>query len=208
MNIYKPVEVTALDAAKVQLDTAIGLFLLNVHPAPIHTLVGAAQELLKGLSISYARARGSPAPFTHLDEKEMALRMMRTSKMNDIRNFLKHKVAEAQSTVSLNIDINSNWILDCIDSLAAMNEPPSAMIQLQIDWVLDVHFKQVTFPPGTAFETIVERVVSERGHPFGTAETTISWLKDKLSGPTPLAVPDWFRASVFGSAPLADQPQA
>ena len=189
-------KLTALEAAKAQLDTAIALCFLNAHPAPIHSLLGAAQELLKGLATAHARAVGAPMPSTHLDATEAALRVMGTARLNDLRNFLKHKVGHAKSTMSIDMTMNMMWTVDCIQSLASMNEPPSSLVELHIGWALDVHFKLTTFPEGTPDDQILEAQSSGHGFPYGTADETIAWLKTKLDGLDESAVPSWFRQAV------------
>lgn len=205
-NVYTPVQVTALEAAKVQLETAICLFFLNAHPGPIHSLVGAAQEILKGLVAANARARGEAPPGTHLDATELALRTMGTSRLNDVRNFLKHKIGSAESTTSISADMNMAWMLDCFNCLSALGEPDTAMVELHVDWAFEVHFRRTTFPPGMALEDMLKEVTSERGHPYGSVDETILWLQTKLTEPRFHSVPDWFRHAVSAWPAKADEP--
>jgi len=205
-NIYKPIEVNALDAAKAQLDAAIGLFFLNAHPGPVHSLIGAAQELLKGLVAAHARARGIPPPETHLDATELALRMMGTAKLNDVRNFLKHKIGNAESTISISADMNMAWILDCLYCLSALGEPTTALAELHLDWAFEVHFRRTIFPADMAHEEILKELTSGRGHPYGTVDETVLWLKKKLAEPRFQCVPDWFRHSVTAWPAKAAEP--
>ncbi|WP_349742946.1 hypothetical protein [Roseateles cavernae] len=205
-NVYTPVQVTALEAAKVQLDTAICLFLLNAHPGPIHSLIGAAQEVLKGLVAAHARAMGVQPPETHLDATELALRAMGTSRLNDVRNFLKHKIGCAESTVAISADMNMAWMLDCIHCLAALGEPATALVELHVDWAFEVHFRRTTFPADMAHEDILKELFSERGHPYGTVDETVLWLKAKLTEPRFQSVPDWFRHAVSAWPAKAVEP--
>lgn len=205
-NVYTPIQVNALEAAKAQLDTAIALFFLNAHPGPIHSLICAAQELLKGLVAAEARSRGVPPPETHLDAREFALRAMGTAKLNDVRNFLKHKIGNAESTVVISANMNMAWILDCIHCLSALGAPTSALVELHVDWAFEVHFRRTTFPADMAHEEILKELTSERGHPYGTVDETVLWLKEKLTEPRLQCLPDWFRHSVVAWPAKAAEP--
>jgi hypothetical protein len=104
--------VTKLDAARRQLRTAVRLFLQDGDTVSIHTLTGAAQEILRTLVARQAGAE--PASFIHDSDwiKPEYVKEYRDL-INAPRNFLKHANRDPDAVLEFYPDETMYWLLDC-----------------------------------------------------------------------------------------------
>ena len=127
---FEPLELTQLDAAREQLDTAIYLYFLQGSAAAVHTLVGAAQEVICGLAKRHFRKKAKELPEGILNRVVYGFRR---DERNKARNFLKHPM-HGNETLVLSKDENLNWIVDCITNWALMGLPFSAAMTAFIEY--------------------------------------------------------------------------
>jgi hypothetical protein len=95
--VSESVKISKLDAARRQLETAIILYFHEGDPISIHTLAGAAYEVLRGLN----KARGGPPMI-----KDWVADYIKPEFVNEIRtalnasqNFLKHADRDADAVL-------------------------------------------------------------------------------------------------------------
>lgn len=108
----KRINITKLDAAKRQLETAIRLYFHNEDPVSIHTLVSAAYNIVRDVY----RKRGGPPMFIKDDFIEVYVKAeyqneMR-KKLNEPENFFKHADRDHVEAIDFNPRASEFMIFD------------------------------------------------------------------------------------------------
>ena len=101
---------TKLDVARSQLDEAIRLYFEKRDPVSIHTLVGAAHQIMRDVASS--NGIEYKCIVENMQEKETITKKEWYRAVFQPRNFFKH--ANQDSNVILDFDPNENevWLLD------------------------------------------------------------------------------------------------
>lgn len=105
MNISK------LDAAKRQLETAVELFFNHKDPVSIHTLTRAVHEILEKL----CRAQGlqSVTEWGIIQIKKEKQEEIR-NKMNEAKNFFKHAGKDSGVILNFNTELSNFYLYDSV----------------------------------------------------------------------------------------------
>ncbi len=117
--------VTKIDAAKRQIECAIGLWFAGADPISIHTLTAAARRLLLDLSIHRKKSLGLFDTELYIvpgKEKEYkkAIRKAET--------FFKHANDDPDATLKFNPDATDYYLLDCCDSFSRLSDSTSDLM--------------------------------------------------------------------------------
>lgn len=116
-------QVTKLDAAKRQLETAIKLWFQDGDPVSIHTLAAAAYQVL--YDINKKRA-GDPMGVDRPNVKPEARKQLRKAFAN-AENFFKHADADPEATLTFTPEATRFYLLDAADRYRELaGEQPSA----------------------------------------------------------------------------------
>lgn len=106
-----PERITKIDAARRQLRTAIRLFFEDQDAVSIHTLAGAAHEVLRDLLIGT-----SPRSFIKdTDIIKPGHEKEYWAAVNKARNFFKHADNDPTEVLQFHAEFNPLWILDAVE---------------------------------------------------------------------------------------------
>ena len=195
MTFYTPVELDQLKAAREQLETAIYLFLLGASPASVHTLAGAAQEVLSGLCRRKARECGEPAPITVLRRDDITKDIVGPVGLNGVRNYLKHCLDKSTGPVTVSAHLNMLWLYDCLESWLALGNKHTAATWLFFGWVIEQYSVSL---PEDCDEELAQEIYEERGRmwPPHQEHGFLEFLREKTAGQWATAHPAWFIAAL------------
>lgn len=101
--------VTKLEAARLQLHTALDLYFNDGDDISIHTLVGASHEVLRNICESRGLSSIKGA-FVESQPKEDRKDLI--NKLNAPRSFLKHANNDPDGEIEFNPEINDIWLMD------------------------------------------------------------------------------------------------
>ena len=122
--------VSKIDVAKRQLSEAIRLFFERRDPISVHTLVGAAHQVLYDL----ARKRGITSHLKDSDRVREEYRGEWIRAMHAARNFFKHADEDPGETFDFNSDTNPFLILDALDLFQKLTNQVSAEGMVFVGW--------------------------------------------------------------------------
>lgn len=204
-HFYSPVDLSQMEGAYSQLETAVYLFLLGAPPAAVHTLAGAAQEVLRGL-VKNSTMRGQPAPPSALEAHRACISRVN---LNEVRTFLKHDVrgkSAVERTVTIDANENMLWIWDCLESWKQLGNSGSEVARLFLGWLLTGHSQGIV--SGDLPEDLKAEIMEELGleYPVPRVLHFGPWLIDYLSKNPETKVPAWVLAAgtvTSGSNPVS-----
>jgi hypothetical protein len=113
------IQLTKIDAARRQLQTAIRLFFMEVDPVSTHTLASAAQEILRGL----LKAKGLAS--TSIKDSDLVptdKRKLWFEAVNHEQNFLKHADRDPDGTLVYNPELLPYVLHDASSMYSALND--------------------------------------------------------------------------------------
>lgn len=194
-HFYSPVELSQMEGAYSQLETAVYLFLLGAPPAAVHTLAGAAQEVLRGLVKRHFREIGGPLPPSELDANASCLGRL---DRNEVRTFLKHALhpdSGGERTVTVDANENMLWIWDCLQSWRQLGNSSSALAQLFLTWLLTGHSRGIL--SGNLPDDLRAEILEELGieYPVPRVSHFGPWLIEYLNRNPETKVPGWVLAA-------------
>lgn len=105
------IKVSKLDAAKRQLETAIRLYFNDADPVSIHTLAGAAHNILNDLNKKYG---GNPmiiSDFLIKDEFKKKIKQQ----INKAKNHFKHADKDPDTTIDFAPKVNEFFLFDACE---------------------------------------------------------------------------------------------
>ncbi len=107
----KVLQISKLDAAKRQLETAIRLYFSNSDPVSIHTLAAAAYNLIKDVN---KKRGGKPMLIKELafDYLNPEGEKIWVKKMKEAENFFKHADRDHGKTLDFRPELTEIFILD------------------------------------------------------------------------------------------------
>lgn len=128
MNISK------LDAAKRQLDTAINLYFKDADPVSIHTLTAAAHQIL--MDLANIQEIKSFLKQSTLIKKEMQKQYLLM--INEAENFFKHAKEDPLSLLSFKPELTETLLLDAVEMYMQLtNEKPEDMSIYRVWFLLN-----------------------------------------------------------------------
>lgn len=118
--MHQTVDISKLDAAYRQTETAIKLYFDTGDPASIHTLAGAASLVLKDLS-----SKSGQKTFIERSVGRDLFKLL-TPVMRTPQNFLKHADKDPDSVLQLSPGAAELLLLDCVTTYSGLTgeEPP------------------------------------------------------------------------------------
>jgi hypothetical protein len=128
-------KIAKLEAAKRQLETAILLYFNDKDPISIHTLVGAAHEVIADLN---KKAGGSPlileGAMIKNEYKREFLKVIREAK-----NFFKHADKDHDETVDFNPEVNDFYLLDACEGYQLLTGEKNPYFIIYRGWFHYIH---------------------------------------------------------------------
>lgn len=104
--------ISKIEAAERQLIEAIHLFYERRDPIAIHTIVGAAHQILLDLAENQIDYKGLMKDESFIREEK---RSEYFKKINECKNFFKHSKADPKKKLKFNTELNEFWIVDSIE---------------------------------------------------------------------------------------------
>jgi hypothetical protein len=160
------IQVSKLDAAKRQLETAIRLYFSEGDPVSIHTLSAAAYNILRDL--------GKNVGSDPMMIKQMFLayvipgkEKLFMSKINEAENFFKHADKDHRATLKFDTSLPEFFILDAIGQYNKLTGEDTPLLKLFRGWFIASHPDLFDFP-----EHIAQRLhnVSPEAMKMGRSE--------------------------------------
>ncbi len=141
----KVLQISKLDAAKRQLETAIRFYFSNGDPVSIHTLASAAYNVIRDVNKKHG---GKP-----MLVKELMLDYLTSKgekiwkkKMQEAENFFKHANRDHSKTLSFKPELTEGYILDaCFHYYDLAKEFPPLFNIFRI-WFATFHPNMFKFP--------------------------------------------------------------
>jgi hypothetical protein len=134
--IEKSINVTKLDAATRQLETAIRLYFHDEDPVSIHTLVGASYNIIRDIN----RKRGGPPMLIKDDLIELYVKteyqQAMRKKLNEPENFFKHADRDHAETIEFNPDASEFMILDAVRGYSGITGEWAPLFRVLYWWVI------------------------------------------------------------------------
>lgn len=104
-------DISKLDAAKRQLDTAISLYFKNADPVSIHTLTAAAHQILMDLAkIEDIKSFMKDTSIIRKGKEKEFLAMI-----NEAENFFKHAERDPKGLLKFNPEETEALLLDAVE---------------------------------------------------------------------------------------------
>ncbi len=104
-------DISKLDSARRQLDTAINLYFKNAEPVSIHTLTAAAHQILMDLSkLEGIKSIIKDPLFIKEESRKEYLKII-----NEAENFFKHAEQDPQALLKFNPEQSEFLLLDAIE---------------------------------------------------------------------------------------------
>lgn len=186
-------KVEPLSAAVCQLETAICLYFLGASRCSVHTLAGAAHELLGGLTTQANRLNpGAVRPPRLLQEFDVE-QLMGTRNWNDIRNALKHFQGAKPTGKDLDDVKNLAWLSDAVLMAHDLGGRESDVVALLCFWT-----RVLKTEPSLMYPACYQRHADRENksfEPLAEAPQT-RWAREELKRRPYLKVPPWFERSI------------
>ncbi len=128
-------KLTKIEAAKRQTIEAIRLFFECRDPLVLHTIIGAAHEIL--LDIGERKNIQSYLKSVMWIKPEMQKEYF--SLINDHKNFLKHAKTDPDHELKFNSSINEMWIYDAISLYRRLSEELPHEMKVFGAWFVSKH---------------------------------------------------------------------
>jgi hypothetical protein len=136
MEMERSVTITKLDAAKRQLETAIRLYFRDEDPVSIHTLSGAAYNIIRDVS----KKRGGPPMFIKDDYIETYIKteyhQQVRKKLNEPENFFKHADQDPVGKIEFNPDASELMIWDAVSGYFGITGEWTPLFQVFNGWFI------------------------------------------------------------------------
>ncbi|MES2930995.1 MAG: hypothetical protein V4665_04420 [Patescibacteria group bacterium] len=125
------ISISKLDAAKRQLEMALNLFFRNADPVSIHTLVGAAHQVLQDI----CEEQGTQSIKQKLlDMVKPEKKTEFIKKLNAPRNFFKHAENDPNSVIEFNPEMTDLILWDTCLMYTTLTQENPAIIQVFNAW--------------------------------------------------------------------------
>ncbi|MFA5373930.1 MAG: hypothetical protein WC354_07115 [Candidatus Omnitrophota bacterium] len=119
------IQISKIDAAKRQLDTAINLFFNDADPVSIHTLTSAAYDIL----VSLAKSQGIPGIIKNSSMIKKEHEKEYLDIINKPQNFFKHSGKDPKKTLEFSPKSTTFVLWDAVRIYMELtDEKPSNMI--------------------------------------------------------------------------------
>lgn len=127
-------DISKLDAAKRQLDTAINMYFKDAEPISIHTLTAAAHQILMDL----ARLEGIKSIFKDavLDIIVKDYKKEYLSIINEAENFFKHAEKDPQGLLKFNPEQTEFLLFDAVEMYIQVAKETPEDISIYRVWFL------------------------------------------------------------------------
>ncbi len=145
VSMEKVLQISKLDAAKRQLETAIRLYFSNSDPISIHTLTAAAYNVIRDIN---KKRGGKPMLIKELafDYLNPEGEKIWVKKMNEAENFFKHADRDHGKTLDFRPELNEIYILDaCLHYYDLTKEFPP-LFTIYRAWFTAIHPDMFKFP--------------------------------------------------------------
>ncbi len=127
------IEVTKLDAARRQLETAVRLYFADADAVSTHTLSCAAHEILETLHIKQG---GVPTTMHKLNPRlRDDVRNEFHTLITEARNFFKHAKSDPDITLHFNTRWTDSYLLDACQLYQRLTGKKNSMCNLFLRWM-------------------------------------------------------------------------
>ena len=170
-------QLSKLDAAKRQLETALALYFNRADPVSVHTLAAAAYNVLSALN---AKRGGSPMmkDLTGLLDTAEAKAVQRS--LNEAENFFKHADRDSDGLLKFNPQYSEVLLLEACEKYMQLTGEHVPLMAAFKAWFIVNHPNAFRLPP--EYEHVLESVVNndaakDRGLFFATVVPMLSKLQ-------------------------------
>lgn len=128
----KALQISKLDVAKRQIETAIRLYFFAGDPVSLHTLTAAAYNVVRDVN---TKRGGDPMLFKDqiFDYIKPEYEKMLRKKINEAENFFKHADRDHEATLEFNPDQTEIMMLDvCIQYYKLTGESPPLFVAFRM----------------------------------------------------------------------------
>ncbi|MDQ6808323.1 MAG: hypothetical protein M3Z64_02690 [Verrucomicrobiota bacterium] len=123
-------QLTKIDCAKRQLETAIRLYFTRGDPVSIHTLASAAYSIVHDLN----KQRGGAAMVRDCEIIKPQFKEMVRRKLTEHQNFFKHADRDPEKTVEFNPELTEGFLAEsCIKYYQLTREKVPAL-HIYVQW--------------------------------------------------------------------------
>jgi hypothetical protein len=129
------IQLSKIDAALQQIETAIILWSEYKDPVSIHTLAHAAYQILYDLN----KHQNGPCMTPDSDLVNPAMLKDWKKSWKEWSNFLKHAEKDHNKTISFNPDINDMLLVDVVSSFSRITKKTSPTLQCFFTWMVVHH---------------------------------------------------------------------
>jgi len=124
------IQITKLDAAKRQLETAIRLYFNDADPVSIHTLTGAAHSILSDLN---KKCGGRPMLISDFPIKNEYRKEFKKI-ITEAKNYFKHADKDPDSTIEFCPDTNDHFLFDACEKYMELTSEKVAFFIIYKAW--------------------------------------------------------------------------
>lgn len=130
------IQISKLDAAKRQLETAVKLYFNDLDPVSIHTLSFAAHSILSDLN---KKSSGTPfiLDFINLVKKEYRSEVRK--KVNNAKNFFKHADRDPYSNIEFYVELNEFILFDACEGYQILTNEKVPPFIIYRGWFNYIH---------------------------------------------------------------------
>jgi hypothetical protein len=134
-KMEKVLQISKLDAARRQLETAIQLYFSNSEPVSIHTLTAAAYIIIRDINKTRG---GSPMIIKDLSFEYIKPEAEKiwAKKMNEAENHFKHGCKDHDKTLDFRPELTEYYILDAIRHYFTLTNEFSPIFQTFHSWFI------------------------------------------------------------------------
>ncbi|MGD0276953.1 MAG: hypothetical protein ABSB79_13030 [Syntrophales bacterium] len=152
-------KITKLDAARRQLETAIRLYFNDADPVSIHTLAGAAHNILSDLNNKYGGNPMIVSDFMVKDEHKVEIRKL----INEAKNHFKHANKDPEVSIDFRPEVNDYVLFDSCEKYIELTSEKILYFIIFRGWFTYTHPGVLVYP-NTSDEKIKESMQIYRGN--------------------------------------------
>jgi hypothetical protein len=155
-------KISKIDAAKRQLETAIRLYFNEADPVSIHTLTGAAHEILSDLN---SKVSGTPMILSDVLVKEERKKEFRQI-MNEAKNHFKHADKDSDTVIDFNPEINETFIYDACAKYEQLTGEAVPYFRIYCGWFVSGHLQIFDYDASIAKFEMLRRTYKSKTEYF------------------------------------------
>jgi hypothetical protein len=124
------IKISKLDAARRQLDTAIGLWFRDDDPVSIHTLAAASHQIIHDI----CEKHGVPDLLLNGGSIKPERRQQIIRSLKEPMTFFKHANRDPHNVIDFNPDVSDGFMIFSVMGLISIGETPSDLQRALLWW--------------------------------------------------------------------------